>query len=188
MLTIEVPDIDLLNADTYEYIYLKATTLKFENSLVSISKWESKWHKPFPGYQTRTVAKANNIEFSQEEFIDYIKCMCITQNVDPLIFKYLPADCLIKIKQYMEDPMTATTFKRSQPGGSSNKIVTSELVYFWMASYQIPFEAAKWHINRLLTLINIASVENAPKKKMSKGETANHYRAVNAARRKAKKP
>lgn len=188
MLTIDVPDIELFNNDTYEYIYLKATTLKFENSLVSISKWESKWKKPFPGYQTEKVAKANNITFTPEDFVDYLRCMCITQNVDPLIIPNLPGDILLKIKSYMEDPMTATTFKQL-PGGSQggNKIVTNEMVYFWMVSYRIPFEAAKWHINRLLTLINIASVENAPKKKMSSKEVANNYRAINAARRKAKK-
>ena len=188
MLTIDVPEIELLNNDTYEYIRLKATTLKFENSLVSISKWESKWKKPFPGYQAENVAKINNIKFTPEEFIDYLKCMCITQNVDERIFMYLPGDILYKIKAYMEDPMTATTFKKL-PGGShsSNRIVTNELVYFWMASYRIPFEAAKWHINRLLTLINIASVENAPKKKMSSKEVADQHRAVNAARRKARK-
>jgi hypothetical protein len=186
MLTIDVPDIELFNNDTSEYIYLKAITLKFENSLVSISKWESKWHKPFPAYQAKNVAKANKIEFTNEDFIDYIQCMCLTQNVDPLIFQNLPFECLNEIKKYIEDPMTATTFSK-RDDKPSRKIVTSELVYFWMASNQIPFEAAKWHINRLLTLINICSVENAPKQKKSKGQVANEYRALNAARRKPKK-
>lgn len=189
MITIEVPQIELFNNDTYEYIYLKATSLKFEHSLVSIAKWEQKWKKPFPGYQTENVAKMNNIKFTPEEFVSYLECMCMTQNVDPLLLPNLPPDKLLELKSYMEDPMTATTFKKLPGGGhTSNKIVTNELVYFWMASYQIPFDPCqKWHINRLLTLINIASVENAPKKKMSNKETAAQYRAINAARRKSKK-
>lgn len=188
MLTINIPDREYFDEITNEFIYVKGKSIVLEHSLLSISKWESKWKKPFPGYQPENVAKINNIKFTPEEFIDYLKCMCITQNVDERIFTYLPGDILYKIKAYMEDPMTATTFKKL-PGGSrsSNKIVTNELVYFWMASYRIPFEAAKWHINRLLTLINIASVENAPKKKMSSKEVADQHRAVNAARRKSRK-
>lgn len=186
MLTIEVPDLELFNQQTEEFIYIKATTLKFENSLVSISKWESKWHVPFPCYQTKAIAEINEIAFTEENFIDYLRCMCITQNVDPEIFKYLPYESMMAIKNYMEDPMTATKVSHIQTTQHKERIVTNEVVYFWMTSYQIPFEAAKWHINRLLTLINVASVENAPKKKMTSAETANKYRAINAARRKKK--
>lgn len=188
MLTITIPGGEFYDEENERFFETKGKTIVIEHSLVSISKWESKWKKPFPGYQTEKVAKANNITFTPEDFVDYLRCMCITQNVDPLIIPNLPGDILLKIKSYMEDPMTATTFKQL-PGGSQggNKIVTNEMVYFWMVSYRIPFEAAKWHINRLLTLINIASVENAPKKKMSSKEVANNYRAINAARRKAKK-
>lgn len=188
MLTLEVPQIDLFNNITEEFIYIEATTLKFENSLVSISKWESKWHKPFPGYQPKNVAMANNIVFTNEDFIDYIRCMCITPVKDTRIFANMPTECLIQIKEYMEDPMTASVIKQDKKGKLSHQIVTNELVYFWMSSYQIPFDAAKWHINRLLTLINIAAAENAPKGKQSKSDIAAYHRAVNAARRKPKMP
>lgn len=184
MLTIQVPEIELLNQETYEYSYIKATTLKFENSLVSISKWEQKWKIPFPGYQTKTILEVNDyIKFTEESFADYLKFMCLTQNVDPRIFKYLPYEKLIEIKKYIEDPMTATVIKNNNAATSKERILTNEMVYFWMTSYQIPFEAAKWHINHLLTLINVASIENAPKKKMSPNETADKYRALNKARR-----
>lgn len=187
MLTIEIPDLELFNNKTSEFIYFKATTLKFENSLVSISKWEQKWHVPFPCYQSKAIAEINNIQFTEENFVDYLRCMCVNQNVDPELFKYLPKEALLKIKTYMEDPMTATKVNHIQSTQHKEKIVTNELVYFWMVSYQIPIEPChKWHINRLLTLINVAAIENAPKKKMTAAQTAEKYRAINAARRKKK--
>lgn len=188
MLMLQIPEIELFNNETEEFIYIKAATLKFENSLVSISKWESKWHKPFPAYQTELVAKVNNIRFTPEDFVDYLKCMCLTPNADPLIFEHMPYEYLTKIKNYMEDSMTASTISSIEKGGNRAKIITNELVYFWMSSFQIPFDPCqKWHINRLLTLINIASVENAPKKPMSTGEINSKYRAINKARRKPRK-
>lgn len=188
MLTLSIPDIELFDNEKEEFIYVKAATLKFENSLVSISKWEQIWCKPFPGYQTDLVAKVNKIQFTPEDFVSYLECMCITPNPDPLIFKYMPYECMVKIKNYMESPMTASKIASQDNQKHSSKIVTNELVYFWMSSCGIPFDPCqKWHINRLLTLINIASIENAPKKKMSTGEINSKYRALNKARRKPRK-
>lgn len=187
MLTIQIPEIELFNQETQEFIYTKATTLNFENSLLSISKWESKWKIPFPNYQTEMVRKVKNIDFNPENFSDYLRCMCLTPNADPLIFKHMPYKCLVKIKDYLEDPMTATTINSIDDGKNRGKMVTNELVYFWMASYGIPFDPCqKWHINRLLTLIQIASIENAPKQKMTPNEINSKYRALNKARRKPK--
>lgn len=154
----------------------KPVTLQLEHSLVSLSKWESKWNKPF-------LAKAN--ERTEEQMRDYIRCMTITQNVDPDIFFFLPEDVIRQITEYIDAPMTATTFSNNQNEKPSREIVTAELIYYWMVAFGIPFTCEKWHLNRLMTLIRICSIKNAPQKKMSANEIRNRNSALNAARRKA---
>lgn len=178
MLEIHIPEAEVFNELTREFIAVKSVTLKFEHSLVSISKWEQKWKKPFPLLN-------KNQEMTNEEMIDYLRCMCITQNVSDDVFSNLPKSAYEEIGKYMSDPMTATTFKDNTPG-KGGKFITNELIYCWMAQCGIWKECEKWHINRLLTLIHVVSAENAPKKKMSKGELYDRQRALNAARRKKK--
>ena len=173
MLTIDVPEIELLNNDTYEYIRLKATTLKFENSLVSISKWESKWHKPFLIKKDKT----------REELLDYIKCMTITPNVSPETYLCLSEENIQDIRRYIEDSMTATTFAKDDNSKPNRDIITSEVIYYWMVAHNIPFECQKWHINRLMTLIRVCNIKNAPSKRRSKRDIASRYAALNEARR-----
>ena len=156
------------------FIPPKTVKLQLEHSLISLQKWESKWHKPF-------FSKA---EKSSEETIDYIKCMTLTQNVNPEIYDLLSESNVDDIQKYIGDPMTATTFSDKNSGKGSREIVTAELVYYWMLSLNIPFECRKWHINQLLTLIRVCNVKNEPPKKRSKADLINHHRAVNAARRK----
>lgn len=180
MLEIEISEQLVYDESTSTFISVKASKLKFEHSLVSISKWESKWHKPFPFIN-------NNKQMTSEEFTDYLKMMCITQNIPDDTFKTLPANAIKKIVEYMDNSQTATTFKE-EPKKSSGKFITSELIYSWMAQLNIWKECEKWHINRLLTLIHVCSAENAPKKKMSKEELYGRHRALNQARRKPKKP
>jgi len=153
----------------------KAQTIVLEHSLVSISKWEAKWHKPYLGKEPQ----------SMEEFIDYVRCMTLTQNVDPNVYNALvSAPKLIhEISAYINDSMTATTI--SKDGHKSNReIITSEIIYYWMIYYGIPFECQKWHLSRLLMLINVCNIKNAPQKKMSQREIMASNRAINAARRK----
>lgn len=156
------------------FIPHKTVKLQLEHSLISLQKWESKWHKPF-------FSKA---EKSSEETIDYIKCMTLTQNVNPEVYDLLSESNVDDIQKYIGDPMTATTFSDKNSGKGSGEIVTAELVYYWMLSLNIPFECRKWHINQLLTLIRVCNVKNEPPKKRSKTDLINHHRAVNAARRK----
>ena len=151
----------------------KEQTLQLEHSLVSISKWESKWQKPFLTKKEKT----------REETLYYIKCMTITQNVSPETFEYIPSYIIDKITEYINNPMTATTFSNRNRGGSSRETVTSEVIYYWMTSLGIPFSCEKWHLNRLLTLIHVCNVKNGPQKKMSKMDTARQYAALNASRR-----
>jgi len=137
------------------FVTVKPQTLVLEHSLLSISKWESKWK----------VAYIDNENITDEMAIDYIKCMTITKNVDPIIYTLLTVEQTKEIAEYVNDKMTATFFGKRDEDGGRKRIITSELIYCWMAQCQIPFECERWHLNRLLTLIHVCSEENkAPKK------------------------
>lgn len=174
MLVITVPAIEMFNEETNEFFTLEGQTLQLEHSLVSLSKWESKWCKPFLSKENKTL----------EETIDYIKCMTITQNVKPDIYDRLSRSNIEAINDYIDAPMTATTFHGDAQKGRGKEIITSELIYYWMISLNIPMECQKWHLNRLLTLIRVCNVKNSPPKKMSKGDIMRRNAALNAARRK----
>ena len=160
-----------------EFIPPKFQTIQLEHSLVSLSKWEAKWHKPFLSKTDKTP----------EETEDYVRCMTLTQNVDPEIYKHLSAENIRSVNEYIKDPMTATWFSedktKSKGKKNSGEQITAELIYYWMIAYNIPSEYQKWHLNRLLTLIRICGIKNAPPKKMSKGEVMRNNAALNAARR-----
>ena len=173
MLTIKIPAREFFDEKTQTFFTTKEQTLQLEHSLISISKWESKWQKPF-----LTINEKKTLE----ETIDYIKCMTITKNVDPNVYNYLSNENMNEINTYIESPMTATTFSDNTKG-RSREIITSELIYYWMISLNIPMECQQWHINRLLTLIRVCNVKNTPPKKMSRKDIANRYASLNAARR-----
>lgn len=173
MLLITIPAMDeLWDEQNQKFLSVKETTIQLEHSLLSISKWESKWNKSF----------INTREKTNEELLDYIKCMTITKNVDPNIYVCLTAENIQEIVNYINAPMTAMTIRES--GKESREVVTSELIYYWMISLNIPVEFEKWHLNRLITLIKVCSMKNQPAKKMSKGEILKRNAALNAARRK----
>lgn len=174
MLEITIPSLEFFDESTQEFIKTKEQTLRLEHSLVSLSKWESKWCKPFLSKQEKTL----------EETLDYIRCMTLTQNVDPDVYNYLTADNIAQINKYIEAPMTATTFTEDKNSKSNRQIVTSELVYCWMVTLQIPFECQKWHLNRLLTLVRVCNIQNQPPKKMSKKDVMSRNAQLNAARKK----
>lgn len=172
MLQISIPAQEYFDERTEEFINVKAYTLQLEHSLISISKWEAKWQKPFLGKEEKT----------EEETIDYIRCMTITQNVDPMAYYAIPRDELERIKAYIHAPMTATWFNDRDNRPPTRKIITSELIYYWMVANSIPFECEKWHFNRLMTLIRICGEKNQPAKKMSKQDR----KALMAQRRAAR--
>lgn len=172
MLQVDIPQMELYDEERNLFIYTKSSSLKLEHSLVSLSKWESKWHKSYLWTK----------EKSKEEFNDYVRCMTITQNIDQSVYEYIPDDIVHKIMEYIDDPMTATKLPK-ETGGSGRRIITSELIYYWMTEYNIPMECQKWHLNRLLTLINVCAIEKQPKKKMSKKDILAQNRAENARRR-----
>ena len=152
---------------------VKPTVLTLEHSLLSISKWEAKWHKPYLAKNEKT----------NEESLDYVRCMCLSKDVDQEVLHALTKRNIMDISEYIFDPMTATTIKRMNQH-SSREVMTNELIYFWMTNFQIPFDPCeKWHLNRLMTLIEIASIKNQPSKKMPKREWANQRAALNAQRK-----
>jgi hypothetical protein len=175
MLQIMIPAVEQWDEKKNEFVYSKSQVISLEHSLVSISKWESKWCKPFLSKNIKTT----------EETIDYIKCMTLTQNVDPDVYNRLSKENIAQINKYIEAPMTATWFSEENKRSSPNcEQITAELIYYWMIALNIPFECQKWHLNRLLTLIRVCNVKNQPPKKMSKRQLLNRNAALNALRRK----
>ena len=157
-----------------EFVEPEYKELQLEHSLVSLSKWESKWHKPF----------LQDKEKTDEEVLDYIKYMTLTPNVDEEVYEHLTPANYRAIHDYINAPMTATTFSEEKNGKRNREVITAELVYYWMIALNIPFECQYWHFNRLLTLVRVCNIKNQPPKKRSRKDTANRYAQLNAARRK----
>lgn len=172
MLRITIPATEQFDPINSEFVYTKEQTLVMEHSLLSIAKWESKWKKPF----------LTNNEKTEEESLDYLKCMTITQNVDPNVYKAIPRNIMEEISAYIDDPHTATWFRESNKA-SNREIMTAEVIYYAMFSNGIDKECERWHLNRLLTLIRVFGEKNKEPEKMSKRQIYDRNRALNAARR-----
>jgi hypothetical protein len=171
MLKLIVGKDDLYDEATGEFRSSEPIVLELEHSLVSLSRWESKWEQPFLGRQEKT----------SEQSVDYVRCMALDGELSTGVFALLSDDHITAISEYIEKPMTATTINdKKQRGGET---ITSELIYYWMIQLNIPFEAQHWHLNRLLTLVRVCNFKNAPKKKMSAAEIASQRRALNDERR-----
>lgn len=172
MLLINVASRELYDSARGEFYYTPSGTLSLEHSLLSISKWEAKWH---------IAILDEKIKLTQEQFLDYVKCMTIGKVPDE-IYNNLSEENLKEISDYMADPHTATVIHDDSKGKKSGTFLTSERIYAWMAELQIPFETEKWHINRLLTLIHVVSIDQSPKKKKKKSDVAADYRRLNEQR------
>lgn len=179
MLQVIVPATESWDEANECFVNFPEQKLTLEHSLVSLSNWESKWRKPFISKDTKTA----------EETLDYIRCMTINENVDPEVYSRLTGETIEQIKQYIDEPMTATWFTEQGVGRgkASNRQITNELIYYWMISLQIPLECERWHLNRLLTLIRVCNIENQPPKQMSKRDVASLHRSTNARRRNARR-
>ena len=172
MIQLVIPNNEYYDEDKNEFIVLKGGTIQVEHSLVSVSKWESKWKKPFLTKDRKTI----------EETIDYVKCMTITQNVKDELYNNLTNDNIETISKYIADPMSATRFYNEKKS-NSKEIITSEIIYYSMTTYNIPIECQKWHLNRLLTLIKVFGTKNDKPKKMSRSEIMNRNRELNNQRK-----
>lgn len=170
-LTIAAPE--YWDEQKQEFVYGKETTLQLEHSLVSLSKWESKWKKPFLG-----------CDLTFEETIDYIRCMTLTQNVNPEIYQKLTSKNIREVRRYISEPMTATKPRKDESSKRVKEPITAEILYSDMINLGIPFECQKWHLSRLITLIRVCDIRSRPPKKLKPGERQKQYAAINAARRK----
>lgn len=173
MLEITIPAYELFDDVAQEFILEDEKILKLEHSLISISKWESRWNKPF----------LSNSDKSNEEIMDYIRCMTINKGVPETAYLYVTNKQLQEINKYISAPMTATTVN-DKKGGGSKEVLTSELIYYYMIASNIPFECEKWHLNRLLTLIRVCGVKNGKPEKQPQSEVMRNNAALNAARKK----
>ena len=169
---VEVPAIEFFDEQTGEFHYTKPIELRMEHSLVSMSKWEMRWRKPF----------LSTKEIGGEMLRDYFRCMTLNQHVDPIVYTALDTSTVNAITEYINDDFSATTI-HDRDGRKSSKIITTEEIYWWMFSYGIPIDCQKWHFSRLLKLLRIASIYNQPQKKMSRRDILNQNRSLNAARR-----
>ncbi len=173
MLQITIPAIEFWDEKKEEFINTREQTLRLEHSLVSISKWETKWCRPYMDKKEKTL----------EETLDYIRCMTITQKVDPDTYLRLTDKNLKEIYQYIEAPMTATRLPKEKKGSLNGEQITAELIYYWMITLKVPIEFQKWHLNRLITLIRVLELKNRSPKKKSQREIMNYNAALNEERK-----
>lgn len=175
MLSLTIPPLRLFHEENNTFDYFPEVTVKLEHSLLSVRRWESKWHKSY----LSTASSGMTIP----EALDYARCMCLDQSIDPKVFDRLTKKNYETIMAYINDPMTATTFRENKQRGPQ-KILTAEVIYGIMVENGIPFECEKWHLNQLFTLIRVCTSRGVAGKKQSKAETAAMYSMLNQARRK----
>lgn len=161
------------NKEEFVSVPVEEVTLHLEHSLVSLSKWESKWHKAFLSRREKT----------DEETLDYIKCMTLDDNIPDEVYYRLTKENIDSINKYIEDPMSAVRYTDPPGGPHNNGGTTYETLYYMMFSNGIPIEWETRHLNSLISLIKMFALKNSPKKKMSPSEIASRHAAINAANR-----
>lgn len=173
MLKLIVSGTEYFNEETEEFESVGDFELELEHSLISLSKWESKYQKPF----------LSNLEKSPEEILYYIKAMILTPIYPNDLFEKFSTENFAQINNYIESRESATTFGDMPDRRIRGEVITSELIYYWMVAFNIPFECERWHLNRLFSLIRICNLKNSKQKKMSRSEMAARNRELNAKRR-----
>lgn len=173
MLKIIVPGIELFDDERQVFITEDESVLELEHSLVSLSKWEETWEKPFLGDAKKTP----------EEILGYVQAMCVTPDVSPEVFRRLTEENVQAINNYVDAKMTATWFSSATGSAPSREIITSEIIYHWMFALKVPMECQNWHLSKLFTLIKVINEKRNPPKKMTQREIMEQNRRLNAQRR-----
>lgn len=171
---IHIPKREIYDEEKEMFIDVNEYNLTLEHSLLSISKWESKWHVPYITKKEKT----------SEQVLDYIRCMNTGKPIPEEVYNYIPGEELDKIVKYINDPMTATTVK-TRNNEQNREILTSEVIYYYMFECNIPKECERWHINRLMTLIGVFGVKRDTGTKLSRSEAIARNKMINE-RNKAK--
>lgn len=185
MLIIKVPaqKRQYWNEETEQFVYFNVeedVTLELEHSLRSISRFEEHYHERYFDFNNPKVYPQKS--FTEEQIFYYFKCMTMNGEYPDDVYKCLTQDDIRQIVNYMNDSHTATIINDKDTKSANNELTSSELIYYWMCSAQIPWEAQDWHINRLLTLIHIFGIKNGDHKKKSTKDTAMDYRRLNEKR------
>lgn len=173
MLEVIVPAREYWDETLEQFTSQDERVLQLEHSLISISKWESKWRKPF----------LNDDDKSEEESRDYVRCMTMTKGVPPEVYYAILPEDILRISEYIKTPQTATTINEVPGPPSAKPVITSEVVYYWMIAYKIPQAYEKWHFSRLLTLIRVCEAKSKPPTKMNKADLRAKMRQLNEERR-----
>lgn len=175
MLRLHIPDRDFWDPIEEKFIHCLGADLELEHSLESVSKWETKWHIPFHDDRHKKTYEQN---------VDYVRCMTLTEGVDPKVYNYMTEQNVQDIVDYIGDSATATWFRNTSTRHGKKEIVTAEVIYFWMTTYNIPESYQRWHLNKLMTLLRVAAEKSNPDNKKNRTNFAAERRALNAARRK----
>lgn len=173
MLKVTIQGEEFFDEENKVFVTNELATIELEHSLISMSKWESKWEKPFLGKEEKTT----------EETISYMKCMTLTPDVPDELYHKLSRENIEAINEYITAKMTATWFAEEKNNSRAREVITTELIYYWMISLNIPMECEQWHVNRLFTLIQVCNKKNSPAKKLSRSEIAARNRELNAQRK-----
>jgi len=175
MLTVIVSGDEIFNEETSEFSSVGDFVLELEHSLLSLSKWESKFEKPFLGKDEKTA----------EELMWYVRAMILNPIYPSDLFARLSRENLDEINAYIESKQSATTFGHMPEHRTRGRAetITSELIYYWLVAFNIPFETETWHLNRLFSLIRICNIKQSKPTKMSRNEVAQRNRELNAQRR-----
>ncbi len=173
MLRIIIKGEELFNETDNTFSSTEDVVFDLEHSLISLSKWESKYEKPFLSSEKKT----------SEEILEYIKTMVITPDPDLDVLYRCDKENLDEVQRYIDSKQSATTFGAMPERRGPGETITSELIYYWIVFFNIPFDCQYWHLNRLFSLIKICNIKSSKPKKLSRNEMAQRNRELNAKRK-----
>lgn len=165
---ITIPSQTLFDEENEKFIDTEEKSLRFCHSLYAISLWESKYKRPFLTKEEKTT----------EEIKDYYLMMCL----DDISYSDLTPEVLQTLTDYMGQEFSATVIN-STNDSNSRRIMTSEVMYAYMANAQIPSEFDMWNISRLLKLLGVIGELNSPPKQKPQNEVYAENRELNKQRK-----